>query len=162
MGENMAEQADWWLLAPGLIGVVAVSAWLAVIDLRDHRLPNAVVGPLAGGVVVWLVFLGVGTGQYARALEAIGWGFAGFGVFFALHLGAGLGMGDVKYAWPVCATLGWFGWPSLRVALFALLLTGGLAGGIALARGKGADHRHAYGPFMALGLVCGIAQGVLA
>lgn len=162
MAEQLAAEADWWLLAPGLIAVVVVSAWLAVIDWREHRLPNAIVGPLAGGVVVWLAILGTGTGQYSRVLEAIGWGFAGFGIFFVLHLAAGLGMGDVKYAWPVCATLGWFGWTSLRAALITLVVSGGVAGAIALARGNGANHRHAYGPFMALGLVGGIAQGVLA
>lgn len=159
---GIAPQADWWLLAPGLIAVAAVSGWLAYVDWREHRLPNAIVGPLAAGVVVWLLALGVETGRFDQVASALGWGFAGFAVFFALHLTAGLGMGDVKYAWPVCATLGWFGWPSLRVALLALVVTGGIAGSVALWRGRGAAYRQAYGPFMALALLCGIVQGILA
>jgi len=41
-----------WLLVPGLIAIVAVSAWLSVIDIREHLLPNRLVGPLAGGVAI--------------------------------------------------------------------------------------------------------------
>lgn len=157
----MADVSNWWILAPGLVAILGVSIWLSVIDWREHRLPNRIVGPLAAGVALWLVVLGAAAGEFDRLAAAFGWGFAGFFVFFALHLAAGLGMGDVKYAWPVCATLGWFGWTSLRVALIALVLSGGVAGGLAQLRGKGHTHRHAYGPFMAFGLLCGITRGLL-
>ena len=159
---SVAEVTNWWILVPGLVAIVAVSGWLSLIDWREHRLPNRIVGPLAAGVAAWLLVLGVATSQFDRVVAALGWGFAGFGVFFVLHLVAGLGMGDVKYAWPVCATLGWFGWTSLRVALFTLVISGGIAGAVAQLRGKGRAHRHAYGPFMAFGLICGIAQGLLS
>ena len=158
----MAEGLTDWVLGAGLVAIAAVSLWLSMIALREHRLPNRIVGPLAGGVALWLVVLGVASGDYARALVALGWGFAGFAVFFALHLTAGLGMGDVKYAWPVCATLGWFGWPSLRFAVLVVVLAGGLAGAWARAQGKGANHRHAYGRFMAFGLICGALWGLIS
>ena len=153
--------AEWAILAPGLCIVIAVSAWLSVIDWREHRLPNRIVGPLAAGVAAWIVVLGLATNDFGRSLSALGWGFTGFAVFFVLHLVAGLGMGDVKYAWPVCATLGWFGWDSLRVALFGVVIAGGIVGLIVSLQGKGRNHRVAYGPCMALGLTCGIVSGLL-
>lgn len=149
-----------WLLVPGLVAVFAVSGWLSVIDIREHRLPNRIVGPLAAGVTVWLLALGALAGELDRTLSALGWGLAGFSAFLVLHLVAGLGMGDVKYAFPVCATLGWFGWQSLRFAIFGLAASGIVAGGLAIAQGKGAKHRIAYGPFMAFGLVCGVSRGL--
>jgi len=152
---------EWSVLVPGLLAVLAVSAWLSVIDWQTHRLPNKIVGPLAAGVAVWIVVLGIATSDLERSLTAIGWGFAGFGVFLALHFVAGLGMGDVKYAWPVCATLGWFGWSSLLVAFYGLAISGAVVGVIVQLQGKGKKHRVAYGPYMALGLLCGIAKGLL-
>jgi len=150
-----------WLLAPGLVTVLAVSAWLSVIDVREHRLPNRIVGPLAAGVAIWLVALGLVTSQFERTIAAIGWGCAGFAAFFVLYLVAGMGAGDVKYAWPVCATVGWFGWSSLRVALFGLIFSGGLVGLIAQLNSRGSPQQIAYGPFMAFGLFCGIARGLI-
>lgn len=149
------------LLGVGIAGVLAASAWLSVIDVREHRLPNAVVGPLAGAVVVWLVALGAVTGDLSRTAAALGWGSAGFGVFLILNLSAGVGMGDVKYAWPATATLGWFGWGAIQVALWVLILTGGLAGGVVIARGASRDTPIAYGPYMALGLACGIISALV-
>ena len=148
------------LLVAGLAGVVLVSGWLSLIDLRTHRLPNRIVGPLAAAVAIWLLLLGAVDGDLGRALGAISWGCAGTLVFFLLHLSAGLGMGDVKYAWPVTATLGWFGWPAIRIGLFALLVAGAIAGAVVIARGRGADHRVAYGPIMAVGLVVGVTYGL--
>lgn len=148
------------LLVAGLAGVVAVSGWLSWIDFHTHRLPNRIVGPLALGVAIWILALGLADGALDRALGALLWGCAGCGVFFVLHLTAGLGMGDVKYAWPVTATLGWFGWSAVRIGLLTLLVTGAVVGVAAVARGRGTDHRVAYGPCMAVGLVAGIAYGL--
>ncbi len=69
---------EWWILAPGLLAIVAVSGWLSLIDWREHRLPNRIVGPLAAGVAAWLVVLGLATSQFDRVLASLGWGFAGF------------------------------------------------------------------------------------
>jgi len=150
-----------WLLVPGLIAIVAVSAWLSVIDIREHLLPNRLVGPLAGGVAIWVVVMGLADGDIGRSVAALGWGFAASAVFFVFHLTAGLGMGDVKYAWPVGATLGWFGWGSIKVALVGLAIGGLLVALPGLVQRKGLGHRVAYGPAMAFAMVCGIANGLL-
>lgn len=149
-----------WLLLPGLLAIAAVSARLSIVDLREHLLPNRLVGPLAAGVAVWIVALGVVEADLGRAVTALGWGFAASGVFFALHLTAGLGMGDVKYAWPLGATLGWFGWPSMKVALFGLAIGGLLVALPGLVQRKGLTHRVAYGPVMAFALACGVIHGL--
>ncbi len=151
----------WSVLLPGVVAVVAVSMRLSLIDWREHRLPNNIVGPLAAGVAIWLVVLGVATADFGRSLAPLGWGFAGLAAFLGLHFVGGLGMGDVKYAWPVCATLGWFGWSSLQVGLYGLAISGGIVALIVQLQGKGGKHRVAYGPYMALGLLCGIARGIL-
>lgn len=148
------------LLAAGLVVIVLVSGWLSLIDIREHRLPNRIVGPLAAGVTIWLLLLGIVNGELDRTVSALGWGLAGFAVFLVLNLTAGLGMGDVKYAMPVCATLGWFGWDSLRYAIFGLAISGAVAALISMSQGNGKNHRLAYGPFMAFGLVCGIVRGL--
>ena len=153
--------AEWSVLLPGLAIVVAVSIWLSIIDWREHRLPNNIVGPLAAGVVVWLVVLGVVADDGARLLNAVGFGLAAFAVFFVLNLVAGVGMGDVKYSFPVAATVGWFGWGSLRLGLLAMIVSAGVVAILAIVSGRGRDHRVAFGPYMAFGLVCGIAHGLI-
>lgn len=142
--------------ATGLFLAVSISALLSVIDLREHRLPNRIVGPLAAGTTAWVVALGLIEGDPMRALVAIGWGCAATLAFFALHLLANLGMGDVKYAFPICVALGWFGWSAVQTALLVTCLTAGVVGMAVIVRGGGARYKVAYGPFMALGFVGGL------
>jgi len=153
--------AEWSILIPGLVIVVAVSIWLSVIDWREHRLPNNIVGPLAGGVVLWIFALGVVADDGARSLNAIGIGLAASAIFFGISLVAGLGMGDVKYAFPVAATLGWLGRSSVEVGVHAMIFSAGLVAVAAILQGKGRSHRVAFGPYMAFGLFCGIVRGVI-
>ena len=101
------------------------------------------------------------TGDLGRSATALAWGFGAFVVFLVLHFVAGLGMGDVKYAWPVAATLGWFGSSAVEVAAYALVLSGGVVGLLTIARGRGRNHRIAYGPFMSLGLVAGLVYALV-
>jgi len=153
---------EWSILLPGLVAVAAVAGWLSLIDWREHRLPNNIVGPLAAGVAIWILAMGVVLDDLGRSMVALGWGWVGLAVFLVLHLVAGMGMGDVKYAWPLCATLGWFGWPSVQVGLYALLISGGIVGLFVRFQGKSGSHCVAYGPYMSVGLVCGILAGVTA
>lgn len=148
--------AELLLLIPGLAVVIAIAGLLSWIDYREHRLPNRIVAPLAAGVAVWLLILGLVTSDIGRSATAIAWGFGAFVVFLVLHFAAGLGMGDVKYAWPIAATLGWFGSSAIEVAVYALILSGGAVGLLSMARGQGRNHRIAYGPFMSIGLVAGL------
>ena len=153
--------AVWSVTIPGVVIIVAVALWLSIIDWREHRLPNRIVGPLAGGVALWVLLLGFVASDLGRGVTAIGWGMGASAAFFVLNLVAGLGMGDVKFAFPVGATLGWFGADSVEIGFYAMVVSAGVVGLAALVQGKGRDHRVAFGPYMAFGLLCGIARGVI-
>lgn len=146
----------WWHeRGPGAavaVGVVVLGATvLAVIDVRSHRLPNIVVGPLAGGVVAGLVVAGVVTHDPTRAARAVGFGVAALAVLLVGHLAGGVGMGDVKFVFPLAATLGWFGLHAVAVAAMATTLSAAVAlVGLLVAR-RGWSVRLAYGPHLTVG-----------
>jgi leader peptidase (prepilin peptidase)/N-methyltransferase len=73
-------------------------------------------------------------------------------VLLVLNIVGGLGMGDVKYGYPMAATVGWFGWDALFVALLVTTLAGAAVAVAILIRGGGRNQHLAYGPYMALGL----------
>lgn len=141
-----------WLGALALAVVVGVSTWLAVIDFRVHRLPNRIVGPLAASVTIGLLVAGFAEDDFARAGRAIGFGVGTAAVLLVLNLVGGLGMGDVKYGYPMAATVSWFGWDALFVALLVTTLAGAAVAVAMLVRGGGRNQHLAYGPYMALGL----------
>lgn len=152
---------EWAVLIPGLVVVVSVSLWLSVIDWREHRLPDRLTLPLTGFVAAWVIVLGLVAGDVIQGVQALGWGAAAFAVFLVLSF-AGMGGGDVKFSAPLGATLGWFGWDSISAGLLGLVLSAGLVGVIVMLQGKGKKHRVAYGPYMAFGLLCGLARGLIA
>lgn len=156
----MAEAHDI-VLYVGLVAIAATAIHLSVIDLRTHRLPNRLVGPLALGVAMWLMVLAVTGGDVSRGLIAMAWGCLAVAIFFVLHLIAGLGMGDVKYAWPVAATLGWWGWAGLRAGLIGLALASVVATVVFAIRRTPGRQRVAYGPYMSVGLVFGTVSALL-
>jgi len=110
------------LVALGLGVVVVVSARLAAIDFREHRLPNAIVGRLAFGTTLGLVATGIGVGDPGRALTAVVAGAAWCVLLGLLALAGGLGMGDAKYGYCIGAALGWFGLESTQVALAVMTI----------------------------------------
>lgn len=136
--------------------VVAVSTWLSVIDFREHRLPNRIVGPLAVAITVVIGLGGLAEDDLGRAGRAMAFGLVASTVLLVANLIGGLGMGDVKYGYPVAATVGWFGWDALAVTILVTAFSGGLVGAVLLAIGRGRNYALSYGPFMALGLVAGL------
>ena len=126
------------LLAAFAFGtVIAVSTWLSVIDVREHRLPNKIVGPLALAVIAGVVIGGFVQEDLARSWRALGFGFAVAGVLLVANLLAGIGMGDVKYGFPMAATVGWFGWDALVLALMATALSAGVAAAVVVLVDRG-------------------------
>ena len=144
------------LLAAALAGAVVVSAWLSIIDFREHRLPNRIVGPLAAAATAVVVVAGLAEGDPARTARALGLGLAVSAVLLAANLLGGMGMGDVKYGFPVGVLVGWFGWDALVVTILVTTAAGGLVAVGLLVRGLGRGHHLSYGPYMALGLVAGL------
>ncbi len=92
--------------AVGTLYVAAVTAALVQYDLRERRLPDALVLP-------GFAFVGVGAAWSSSSggggpivfLTAMLSGLAVLGVFLVLASGGGLGMGDVKLAAVLAAAL---------------------------------------------------------
>lgn len=125
---------------------VVVLIVLAVIDYRTRRLPNVIVLPAAGFVLVAQIALDPG-----RALEYVA-AAAGASLFLlvpALLKPEGLGMGDVKLALLLGAALG----RSVVAALLIGLVAAGFAAVAILARNGWGGRKTTIplGPFLAIG-----------
>ena len=123
---------------------------LAWVDLRERRLPNAIVVPLAAGAVLLRVAF-----ERGALVEVVVAGTVAFAVFLllAVVVRGGLGMGDVKLAAAEGFLLG-------RAAAEALVLgvvLGGVAAALLLAARR-ADRKttYAYGPYLVLGAAVAI------
>jgi leader peptidase (prepilin peptidase)/N-methyltransferase len=131
-----------------LVGVIFAPALvlLTIIDLDRRLIPDAIVLPALGAVLVLQIAF-----HPDHTLE---WILASVGaaLFFFIPMliyPAGMGMGDVKLAALLGAALG----RSVTVAIFLALLAGGVVALLVLAReGIGARKKAiAFGPFLAAG-----------
>lgn len=128
-----------WPLLPALLVFAAGATVLALVDLLEHRLPNAVIFPTLGAVAVLLVvFPLLLTARSGFALFALGGAAAMFAVYLLLALisPGSMGMGDVKLALLVGLVLGWFGLAAWIIGLLAAFVIGGIIAiaGLALRR----------------------------
>lgn len=135
---------------------------LAAMDLDVHRLPDRIMWPT-------MVVLALGLGL----ASAVGghWGVLGRLLLAGLVCGAGylalallslargslaLGLGDVKLAVVLGAGLGWFGWQSVVIGMYAGFLVGGVFALVLLfTRRVGLRGDLAYGPPMLVGALLG-------
>lgn len=120
-----------WLPAVLGLGWLAVAA--GIVDLRHHRLPDALTLPAAGLAPLALSPLGVGAvGRgVAGALAAV----VGYG---AVHLArpAALGAGDVKLAAGLGAVLAAASWGAVVAAAVLAAVLSGLVALIAVGTGR--------------------------
>jgi leader peptidase (prepilin peptidase)/N-methyltransferase len=135
---------------PGIVVcayVAVVSIPLAVIDIREHRLPNTLVVPgIALAVVCGLLELVLTGGRHWSPLLCGGVYFA---LMLVLSLLGGLGMGDVKLAAMLGASAGFLGVESAIVSVgLAFILGGVVALVLWFAQRRG---RIPFGPFMLAG-----------
>ncbi|MCM3657762.1 A24 family peptidase [Agromyces mediolanus] len=140
----------------------AAGTVLGIVDVIEHRLPNAVLGPaglaVAGLLGVAAALDGAGA-RPGRALTAL----VGAAVLFALFLAVALlspramGMGDVKLAALVGGVIGWGGLTSWVVGVVAMFLVGGLVAVVGLAlRRVTAGGAIPFGPAMLAGALLAI------
>lgn len=153
--------AAWavWVSGPGwatpaFVVVALAGAAHAVIDLRTHRLPDAVTYPATAATAVLLALAAVATGDGAALGRAL-LGALALGVaYLVLHLVSprGLGFGDVKLAVLLGLPAGWYGWDAVWWTGATPFLLGGLAA-LALLVARRATRRTAlaFGPWMLLG-----------
>lgn len=139
----------------GLIPLVVVwliaGTVLSVIDVRTHRLPNAIVLRLYPVVALALVAAGLidRTWPVQSALIGAGIWLGLLGLVWAGTGGSGMGFGDVKLAPLLGASLGWVGWEFAVVGLIAAWVLGGLwAGVLMLCHRATRASVMAFGPFL--------------
>jgi leader peptidase (prepilin peptidase)/N-methyltransferase len=143
------------------IPLVPVSVALAVVDWRTRLLPTAVIRPTYG-LLVALVLLGWAvtgdTDDVVRA--ALGWLVAGglYGLLWLIYP-RGLGFGDVRLAGVLGIALGWVGWGSVTVGVYAGFLLGGVLGGLLSVLRIVERKGFPFGPFMLLGALVGLLWG---
>jgi leader peptidase (prepilin peptidase) / N-methyltransferase len=94
----------------------AALAAAALIDLREHRIPNRIVLPAAAACAL----LGLDTLRHSLSALAL----VGLLLVLALVQPAALGMGDVKGAFLVAIALGAAATPALLLGLALAALTG--------------------------------------
>lgn len=149
------------IAAFAVFGVVSV--WLVAVDLREHRLPNAILGwgslAVAGLLVGAALFVWneQGWAILRRSLIAACCYGALFLLLWLLAPGS-LGAGDVKLAPLVGLMAGWAGtaaavlWVPLALAWLA-----GIAGLLSLTRKR---KRFAFGPVLIVACWLGMALGL--
>ena len=134
------------------ICLILVLMYLAYIDLRTFRLPNAITLPL--------IFLGIMVSSFSKLgfssfQDSVIGAAVGYSVFWLLNLlyrlikkQDGIGMGDAK----LLAALGaWFGWHTLPSILLIASLSGFIGGLIWLRWNKQSHHSaFPFGPFLAI------------
>jgi leader peptidase (prepilin peptidase) / N-methyltransferase len=134
---------------------------LTGIDLDTQLLPDHFTLPL-----LWLGLIANLTGTFARLPDAVVGAIAGYlvlwSVFWLFKLATGregMGYGDFK----LLAALGaWFGWQALPSILLVASLFGAVVG-IALIMFSGKDRRTAiaFGPYLAFAGLCALFAGPL-
>jgi len=136
---------------------------LSAVDLKVHRLPNYLVAWFTVTQVVILIGLNLGDLELLMIsiLTAAGT-TAIYLILFILSRGA-FGMGDVKFAFPLGLTVGWFAPDLWLIAIFTSFLLAGIVAVIGLVAKRIERTTHlAFGPYMFLGSFVVIAYSVLA
>lgn len=139
-------------VAPALTVFAVLGVVLAVIDARTHRLPDAVLVPGAGVVLVLLGGAAVAVGEPLRAIGVVGGAAGAFFACLGVHLArpAAFGGGDVKLAGLCGAVLGWIGPDAVASGIALGFVAGGVAASAALLAGmRGASI--AFGPYLLVG-----------
>lgn len=143
-------------LAPAVAYFAAMAAALSIIDVRTHRLPNAIVLPSYPVLALLLTGAAATTPDWPALGRAALGGAACFGAHFLLALAypPGLGFGDVKVAGLVGTVATYLSWSALLGAVFIGFLAGGVTG-LALIAARRATRRTAlpFGPFLLGGAV---------
>ncbi len=174
----------WWLAVPAALGAAVVAwrievpellpvwivlagvgAWLAFIDWHTRYLPFVLVVPL---YVVVLVLTAVGAawvGDVDLLVHALIGNVALYAIYRAMHwiaarfFGGAFGYGDVRLSAVIGLALGALGLGETVVGGYAGFLLGGILGAVLARLGLVDRSGFAFGPYMLLGAVVGVATG---
>jgi leader peptidase (prepilin peptidase) / N-methyltransferase len=160
-GAMAARFDDSWALPAYLVLAAALVA-LSVIDFEHYLLPNRIVYPLAGALLVLFALAALGDGDGDAYLRALAGGAVAFLVYFALHLVSprSMGFGDVKLSFSLGLALAWIGWGEEFLGVFLAFLYGAVIGiALILLRARDRKQHVPFGPFMAAGALTAILVG---
>lgn len=156
--ERFAETG--WLEMLSYCALFAVLLSLSLIDIAEHRLPDAIVIPSFVVGVVLVALVSVVDSQPDRIGDALAGAAAGFGVLLIAHLVSprGMGFGDVKLAALLGLAVGWqaSSIPDSLLLVLWMLLFGfgvGTVAGLVLLAVRGRNRAFPFGPFLAIGTV---------
>ncbi|WP_109471500.1 prepilin peptidase [Ornithinimicrobium cavernae] len=152
--------------------VVALSCvCLAAMDFDVHRLPDRLMWPSMGTLLTGLLVAGLigaewgAMGRVVLAGLACGLAYLALALLSLARGSLAVGLGDVKLAALLGMGLGWFGWQTVLVGMYAGFLVGGLfAVFLLVTRRVGRTGDLAYGPPMMVGAMLGVltAPGALS
>ena len=148
-----ARFAHSWALPAYLVLTGALIA-LSAIDLEHYILPNRILYPADGAMIVLLAAASAGEHDWGAFVRAAIAGAIAFAVFFVIHIVSpkGMGFGDVRLSFLLGLGLGWLGWGEVAGGLFAGFLYGAVVGVALIAvRVRGRKQQIPFGPFLAAG-----------
>ena len=142
-----------------MIPLAYFGARLSIIDFKSHRLPNRLVGWFVAVEILIMAVISWMASDFDRFGTALGIAGVTTIVYLLLYLVSrgSLGMGDVKFAFPLGLCVGWYSANQWLVAIFVSFLIAGLVAVIGLVTKRMTrKSRLAFGPYMFLGtfLVC--------
>ena len=142
-----------------MIPLAYFGARLSIVDFKSHRLPNQLVGWFTATQILIMGAIGWMTYDLDRFGTALGIAGVTTIVYLLLYLlsRGSLGMGDVKFAFPLGLCVGWYSTDQWLVAIFVSFLIAGLVAVIGLVTKRMTrKSRLAFGPYMFIGtfLVC--------
>ena len=142
-----------------MIPLAYFGARLSIVDFKSHRLPNRLVGWFVAVEILIMAVISWMASDFDRFGTALGIAGVTTIVYLLLYLVSrgSLGMGDVKFAFPLGLCVGWYSANQWLVAIFVSFLIAGLVAVIGLVTKRMTrKSRLAFGPYMFLGtfLVC--------
>jgi leader peptidase (prepilin peptidase)/N-methyltransferase len=140
-----------WLTLIPLLHIVVIAWPLALTDIREHRLPNALTLPAVAVTQLTVLLASIADGDWSRYLSAVIALALVAAIGFGLAVTNSMGMGDTKL---LLATTPLLAWHSPAAAVMAAALAVLLAGAWALLRlrrGVMATAAIALGPFLLIG-----------
>lgn len=142
-----------------LVILLLFGLWLSIIDIRSHRLPNQVVAAMTLISFSVQTLIALTQSQLDRLTAATATALVTTLAYLLLYICSrgSMGMGDVKFAFPLGLAIGWYNPEQWLPAIFITFCLAGLVAltGIALKRTSWKSQL-ALGPYMfvASGFVC--------
>jgi leader peptidase (prepilin peptidase) / N-methyltransferase len=146
-----------------LVVLLLFGLWLSIIDIRSHRLPNQVVAAMTLISLSVQAVIALTQSQLDRLIAALATALVTTLVYLLLYVCSrgSMGVGDVKFAFPLGLAIGWYNPEQWLPAIFITFCLAGLVAitGIALKRTSWKSAL-ALGPYMfvASGFVCLISN----